>query len=137
MYPSNFLRATVVARPCTSTLAAGAGVAAYALVCGCCDAQLSHAGELGSMLSCRVSLPRQPCAERTNTWSRSAALTGSCSEPHSLVLGRLTDIGKLLTQPEDELIKVERHRPDAVRSAQSRCEERDAHTDGDDAQEMC
>ena len=67
-------------------------------------------------------------AERTNTSSRSAALTGSRSEPHRVVLARLADIGKLLTQPEDELIKVERHRPDAV-PAQSRCEKREAHTD--------
>ena len=89
--------------------------------------------ELGSMLACTCLCRDDPtCAERTNTLRRSAALTGSCSEPHSLVLGRLTDIGKLLTQPEDELIKVQRHRADAVRSAQSRCEERDAHTDGDD-----
>ena len=67
------------------------------------------------MLSCTCLCRDDPtCAERTNTLRRSAALTGSCSEPHSLVLGRLTDIGKLLTQPEDELIKVERHRPDAA-----------------------
>ena len=77
--------------------------------------------------------PRQRYpAERTSTSSRSAALTGSRSEPHRLVLARLADIGKLLTQPEDELIKVQRHRADAVRSAQSRCEERDAHTDGEE-----